>query len=215
MIYIKRRRKRIKKWLSLIFIITAIMISWLILSAKILEPYKEKFIENKSMTIVERIINESIAEMMESGKYIYETFTKYNYSENHKMQSISLDTTQINKFKNDINNKIQIKLQDNSLVSDNIPFGYLSGISRLFGIGQKLPVKFQITGKFNLNFESTFDTAGSNMTVHNIRLIIESNIISTSSNVSRSFKFTNDFEVAQTAIIGDEIQHIIGGTTMF
>ena len=63
-------------------------------------------------------------------------------------------------------------------------------------------MNFSIIGAFNCEIISTFETAGINQTVHHIKLIVTSKIMTTSLDYSGDIVFTTDFELAQTVIIG-------------
>ena len=64
-------------------------------------------------------------------------------------------------------------------------------------------MNFTLTGSFSAEIVSTFEAAGMNQTIHHIRLMLTSKIMTTSLDYSGKITFTTDFEIAQSVIVGN------------
>lgn len=94
---------------------------------------------------------------------------------------------------------------DIEVIRDNevkIPLGAFTYITVLSNYGPEIPVNFSIVGAVNSEIISTFESAGINQTIHHIKLIVTTKIMTTSLDYSGDIVFTTDFELAQTVIIG-------------
>ena len=94
-----------------------------------------------------------------------------------------------------------------------IPLGAFTGLTLLSNLGPQIPLTFCLTGNFNSRIESTFESAGINQTIHHIRLIISSHIVTASVDHSGEMTFDTDYELAQSVIVG-EIPTTYGGNRL-
>ena len=67
-----------------------------------------------------------------------------------------------------------------------------------------------MTGSFNSHLESIFENAGTNRTIHHIRLVVEAEIVTASVDYEDTMNLETDFEIAQTVISGS-LPTIYGG----
>ena len=78
-----------------------------------------------------------------------------------------------------------------------------AGLTLISNLGPQIPLTFCLTGNFNSRIESTFESAGINQTIHHIRLIISSHIVTASVDHSGEMTFDTDYELAQSVIVGE------------
>ena len=124
------------------------------------------------------------------------------YAKDGNVQAIETDSLKINRIKAEITRAVQkeiAKVYDNKI---DIPLGSFTNVTVLSNVGPNIPVTFNLTGSFSSEIISTFEQAGLNQTVHHIRLMLTSKIMTTSLDYSGKITFTTDFEIAQSVIVG-------------
>ena len=85
----------------------------------------------------------------------------------------------------------------------HIPLGAFTGLSLISNYGPKIPLSYCLTGSFSAELQSTFESAGLNQTIHHIRLVVTSHIVTASVDYKDTMTFSTDFEIAQSVIVGD------------
>lgn len=76
----------------------------------------------------------------------------------------------INEIVARITNNIQEKLDLNTMISVNLNFGTISGISALSGISPNIKVAMERAGSIEAEIDSEFSSVGINQTLHRIYL---------------------------------------------
>ena len=101
--------------------------------------------------------------------------------------------------------RIQAEILSVNSVCDavNNTLGAFTNITILSNVGPCIPVSFNLTGSFSSEVISTFEQAGINQTIHHIKLLLTSKIMTTSLDYSGKITFTTDFEIAQSVIVGN------------
>jgi hypothetical protein len=64
-------------------------------------------------------------------------------------------------------------------------------------------MNFNLTGSFTAEIVSTLEQSGINQSIHHIKLLLTSNIMTTTLDYSGKITFTTDFEIAQSVIVGE------------
>ncbi|MCR5652438.1 MAG: sporulation protein YunB [Ruminococcus sp.] len=201
MLYKKRNpnRKRLKRRIFLIAIGFAIIIFVFELQAI---PFTAKCVKKQSKTISSNIIAEKIEKIQSEIGYTYSDLAKIKYSKNGQVKTISENTVNVNRFKSEATRAIQAELDKKTVYSFKIPLGSFTGITFLSTLGPEIEISFILTGSVNCKLKSTFESGGVNQTVHHIRLIVSTDIITLSPEYSERNTYTTDYDIAQTVIIG-------------
>lgn len=200
----KRRQKskygRLKKiTITAILILTATVVFCEIN----LSDFRPEYIRIQAEILSVNSVCDAVNSTLEKYNYSYDDIAKLSYSEQGSVTAITTDSFKINKLKTEINKTVQkeiAKIYDNQI---DIPLGAFTNISVLSNFGPCIPVNFNLTGSFSSEIVSTFEQAGINQTIHHIRLMLTSKIMTTSLDYSGNITFTTDFEIAQSVIVGD------------
>ncbi len=198
----KRRRKNLIKPLIIIVavIVTAAFLIRLEFSVR---QSAEIQAENAARLAADRIIAESVSDIIEKNEYTYSDFAAVLYDENGRASSVEALTVNINRVQAELSEEINRRFAENSDADAKIAMGSLSGSYLLSGRGPMISIRVCPVGKASVSLKSTFDSAGINQTRHRIYAEISMELIS--SLPIYSFETTENFEllIAETIIVGD------------
>ncbi len=203
MLYRKRRKRKfvkIKRFLigSITFLIALIVFCELNLS-----DFRPEYIRIQAEILSANSVCDAVDNTLKKINYNYDDVAKIVYSQDGAVQAIETDSFKINKLKSDVTKAVQdeiAKVYDNEI---DIPIGAFTNITVLSNFGPSIPLSFNLTGSFSSEIVSTFEEAGINQTVHHIRLLLTSKIMTTSLDYTGKITFTTDFEIAQSVIVGN------------
>ena len=180
-----------------------IIISIVILFEMQAIPFTAKCVKKQSKTISTNIIAKKIDEVQSRIGYTYSDLAKIKYGENGEVKSISENSVYVNKLKSEFTRSIQSELDKQSVYRFKLPLGSFTDITMLSTFGPEIEISFALTGSVNCRLKSTFESGGVNQTVHHIKLIVTTEIITISPEYSEHNSFTTDYDIAQTVIIGE------------
>ncbi|MCQ2513536.1 MAG: sporulation protein YunB [Ruminococcus sp.] len=215
MLYPKYRNRKTGKFKKLIIVGFAFIIVCVIFCEKQIDEFKPVYVQNQAHKLSAEAVCMAVDSTLENLKYNYDDICKIMYSSDGNVKSIETDSVKINAFKSEITKSAQNLLGEISDASVDIPLGVFTGITILSNIGPGICVGFNMTGSFTAEIVSTFENAGINQTVHHIRLIVTSKIITTSLDYSGDIIYTTDFEIAQTVIVGTVPDYYKGSTDIY
>lgn len=203
LLYFKRQKKRkfvrLKRCL-IAFFLTAITV--LVVCEHQLDDFRPVYIRKQAEILSMNTVCDAVENTIEELNYSYSDLAVVKYSDSGSVQAIETDSIKINKIKAMISKQVEDEIE---VIRDNevkIPLGAFTYITVLSNCGPEIPVNFSIVGAFNCEIISTFESTGINQTIHHIKLIVTSKIMTTSLDYSGDIVFTTDFELAQTVIIG-------------
>lgn len=163
--------KLIKKSLIFLFVSTIIISLYAIL----VNPILINTIRFEATRLTTSAINNAINKAI-SDAVIYNDIININYSNNGQINLIQAKTLEINK----ISNEIALATENNIVEfgSDGVlvPFGSFLGISVLSGMGPKINIKAIPIGNVICSFQSRFESAGINQTLHKIYVNVDATV---------------------------------------
>ena len=162
--------------------------------------------------VTTKAVTEAVEEVLQGGGYSYDDLAAIRYS-GGSVSAIETNATAINRLKNSVVAAAEQKAEEihNSVMY--IPLGAFSGLTLIANEGPKIPLTYCLTGSFSAELVSSFESAGINQTVHHIRLVVTSKIVTASVDYKDILTFSTDYEVAQSVIVG-EIPTTYGGYYM-
>lgn len=166
-------------------------------------PFTAKCVKKQSKTISASIINREALRVLDKYSFKYSDLADIKYSGNGGVQSVSAQSLNINKLKAEITLAVQKELDKHRSYSFSLPLGAFTDITLLSTLGPSVELSFILTGSVNCKLKSSFESCGVNQTVHHIILTVTTEIITISPEYREQTKFSTDFEVAQTVIVGN------------
>lgn len=202
MLFYKRKKvrfKKIKKFIFSLIVATTIII---VFCEQQLAEFKSEYIRIQAEIISVNSVCEAVNNSLSNYNYNYSDIAEIHYSNDGDVQAITTDSFKINELKADIMLSVQQEIAKIYDVDIDIPLGAFTDVTILSNYGPMINVSFNLTGSFTSEIVSTFETAGINQTIHHIRLILTSKIMTTSLDYSGNMTFSTDFEIAQNIIVG-------------
>lgn len=202
MLYHKRRKRRFIRLKKFILITITFLIAITIFCEYHLSDFRPEYIRIQAEILSVNSVCDAVDETLQNINYDYDDIAKIVYAEDGTVQAIETDSFKINQIKSDVTKAVQkeiAKVYDNEI---DIPLGSFTNVTVLSNFGPCIKLSFNLTGSFSSEIVSTFEQAGINQTVHHIRLLLTSKIMTTSLDYSGNITFTTDFEIAQSVIVG-------------
>ncbi len=202
MLFYKRKNVRFKKLKRFLLAFLVFTVTIIVFCEIQLSEFKSEYIRIQAEIISANAVCEAVNNSLRSINYEYDDIAEIKYSKDGNVQAITTDSFKINELKADIMLSVQqeiAKIYDNEI---DIPLGAFTDITALSNYGPLITVSFNLTGSFSSEIVSTFESAGINQTIHHIRLILTSKIMTTSLDYSGNMTFSTDFEIAQSVIVG-------------
>lgn len=202
MLFYKRKKIKFKKLKCILLSFAVLIIATVIFCEQQLAEFKCEYIRIQAEIISVNSVCEAVNNSLKKFNYKYEDIANVKCSKDGTVQAITTDSVKINELKADIMLSVQQEIAKIYDVEIDIPLGAFTDITALSNYGPPINVSFNLTGSFSSEIVSTFESAGINQTIHHIRLILTSKIMTTSLDYSGNMTFSTDFEIAQNIIVG-------------
>lgn len=202
MLYRKRRKIRFKRFKCILLSLIFIFASVIVFCEYHLSDFRPEYIRIQAEILSVNSVCDAVNSALEKLDYNYNDIAKIVYADDGTVQAIETDSLKINRIKSDITKSVQqeiAKVYDNEI---DIPLGAFTNITVLSNAGPPITLSFNLTGSFSSEIVSTFEQSGLNQTVHHIKLMLTSKIMTTSLDYSGNITFTTDYEIAQSVIVG-------------
>ena len=149
----------------LILVIAALV---MINTLNAIDPIFEKICTDEAKGIITIEVNRITT--ANADKYQESEMITIKQDENGNIQLLQVNSRPLNNMISDITNDIQISLDDNDKATSYIPFGSITGVKWLSGVGPKIPIKIALSGTIQTKVRNEFDDAGINQTIHRLWL---------------------------------------------
>lgn len=157
------------KWIAFLVIILLFFLCINIYNDSF-KPQIKILAEAKANYILNNAVNEGVKEVIISKTDMYEELVSVVKDNEGKISAITTNLVAANRLKSDFTIKINEKINNLKETYISIPFGNLTKINTLSGLGPKLTIKLIPSGKLSVNFKNEFKEAGINQTKHEIYL---------------------------------------------
>ena len=197
-----RKKKRFSKIKRIFFVSAVLLTAVIVFCESQLSEFKSEYIRIQAEIISVNSVCDAVNESIKNIGYDYSDIAEVKYSQEGNVQAITTDSFKINELKAEIMKAVQRKIAKIYDIEIDVPIGSFTNITILSNFGPSITVSFNLTGSFSSEIVSTFASAGINQTIHHIRLILTSEIMTTSLDYSGKMTFSTDFEIAQSIIVG-------------
>lgn len=146
-------------------------------------------------------INETIAKMMEDGRFEYDYFVTVQKDDAGRISAITANMPRINLLSSEILSDI-VERAEGGTLEIGVPLGNLTGLSLLLGRGPRIPVRIIMLTSSRADFRNEIASAGINQTKHQIILevFVDIDILMPWETVSA--QVVSEILVAETVIVG-------------
>lgn len=185
----------------LIYTILVLLILFIIFVFKAAYPIFVATCENAASSAATNILNKEVNEVM--IMYNYDDLVNIQKDSNGNIRYIEAKIMPINEMIAKITKNIQEKLDMNSMISVNLNFGSVSGISALSSISPNFKIALERAGTVEANIDSEFTSVGINQTLHRIYLNLNCNISILTPFESVNKNVSTQVLLTETVIVGE------------
>ncbi len=182
----------------ILILVIAILVMINILNA--INPIFEKVCSDTAKSIVTIEVNRITT--VNAEKYKDSEMITVKQDDNGNIQLLQVNSTPLNNMISDITNDIQISLDNNDNVTSDIPFGSVTGVKWLSGVGPRIPIKVALSGTIQTKIRNEFNDAGINQTIHRLWLDIVCDIDILTPYEVISTQVTNEVVLSENVIVG-------------
>ena len=195
-------------------IVVAIIFALLFLGVRSFEHKAAVFSKSYLPSFARRVTTEAVSGAVEKELQNYNIeygdLVKISRSDDGTVKSVEGNTYAMNRLKAKVIRAAQDELVKIRHSAMYIPLGAFTGLTLISNYGPDIRMTYCLTGSIDARFQSSFESAGVNQTIHHIRLIVTSKIVTASVDYDKELTFDTDYEVAQSVIIG-QIPTTYGG----
>lgn len=188
---------------KVIMVITILIIAILVMTNILhsIDPIFNTVCKNKAESIVTIEVNRITT--LNIDKYQEYEMITVKEDEEGKIKLLQVNTRPLNNMISDITNDIQVSLNDNEIVNSYIPFGSITGVKWVSGLGPKIPLEIALSGTIQTKIRNDFSAAGINQTLHRLYLDITCNISILTPYETIETQVTNELILSENIIVGD------------
>lgn len=179
MAYCCRKRKRLKKIVALVLVLSLLTGAGLYVRSNIVPLVTEKAyysIRGEAVTALNNAYQKTVEEMTSLGYSDFVTVTK---DSDGKISFISVDMLKVNNVMSFISTVVLDEMQSIATDGVDVPLGAFSGILLLGDNGKDVNIEVETVGIAECNFRSDFETVGINQVRHTlyIDIVASANVV--------------------------------------
>ena len=179
MSYCCRKRKRLKKIVALVLVLSLLTGAGLYVRSNIVPLVTEKAyysIRGEAVTALNNAYQKTVEEMTSLGYSDFVTVTK---DSDGKISFISVDMLKVNNVMSFISTVVLEEMQSIATGGVDVPLGAFSGILLLGDNGKDVNIEVETVGIAECNFRSDFETVGINQVRHTlyIDIVASANVV--------------------------------------
>ena len=164
----------------------------------------------QAQRMITEAVNEAVASIsQEISTQESEPLVSAVQGESGSTQSLMVNSVAMNRVKSEVALRVQESLSGNHCET-GIPLGTLLGSALLHGRGPSLPLRVSADGNVQVDYESSFSSAGLNQTCHRIVLTVQVEACTYVPGASGKVQSETSVVLAETVIVGGVPQLVTG-----
>lgn len=199
----RRRLRKIRNRITIyILIILMVMVLGLYLFSKYIRPKLIILTQSYANNEISQVLDDEVKKVMLEEFFSYDKIVNISRDSENRVNSVSSDTTLINRFTNDLGISVGDELDKRSHITHRIPISNLIGFDLFAGIGPAIPIRFYPISVTNADITHTFEEAGINQTLHTINLTVSVDMAIVVPMAHSTIRTESTMPIAQTLIVG-------------
>ena len=182
----------------IIFIIAFITMTAII---QRINPMFNTVFKEKAKAIATEIVNKQASKILKGINY--EDLVKIEKDEAQNIKLLKLNTVKINMLASEIAYNVQQELYKTENNQIKIPIGSITGLKYLVGFGPKINISIYPVGSVTTKFNSEFNSAGINQTIHRIYLDVSCKVTIVTPYDKIESEITNQVLMTELVIVGN------------
>ena len=196
------RRFLIRFFLRLL-VVFAVVLGGLLLFRSHYRPFLRELAETQIKNATSDLTNDALTELLARDSVAYDRIVYFEKDLNGRITAMKTNILEVNRMKTEILEIINQEILDWDTAKLGIPIGSLIFPELFAGKGFCIPVHVLSIRNSDASFESRFQQAGINQTLH--RLMMEVNVDASILVLGQteSFSLTSEVVAAETVIVGE------------
>ena len=141
----------------------------------VVNPIIVDTVEIKAKSLATKAMNSAISDTI-GVSFNYDDIVKISYDNYGNVSLIQANSSGINQFTKNLAINTEKLIEEMGRNKVYVPLGTFTGIPILVGRGPKISLKMLPIGAVTCRFQSKFESAGINQTIHKIYVNIDTNI---------------------------------------
>jgi len=195
-------RKRIKRIISVLLLITSILFAAYCLFRYYYADAITGLAETQIRNTTSDLINDAIDKQIENQNIQYDRMVYFEKDLDGRITALKTNMSEVNRLKTDILNLINDEILALDTSEIGIPIGSLLFPEVLSGRGPSIPVKILAIRNSDASFTSSFSEAGINQTLQQMNLIVCVDVSVLVLGKTNYFTVESQIIVAETIIVG-------------
>lgn len=213
---IKSARKR--RDLPVIFLKIALILAVFSLGIKVFDARIRPTVTATLLTSAKAqtlsALNEAVEKSLSEFEFDFSNAVEIVNKQDGTVSAVKTNALLINLFQTRISERLNSRVKEFCLKEHRIAIGSLSGMVLFNGRGVKIPFYLSPLSQVKTELESEFLSAGINQTIHKINLKVSVGIRAVIPGFSDETSVSADYCVAQTVIVGDVPQLMLGSQAL-
>lgn len=192
--------KRLAVWLFLIFVL--VLCGLLLFRSRyrgVLRELAQTQVKNTSSDLT----NDALTELLKGNEVAYDRIVYFEKDLNGKITAMKTNIMEVNRLKTRILELVNDRILALDTMDLGIPIGSLLLPEVFAGKGLPIPVHILSIRNSDAGFESKFQQAGINQTLHRLLMDVTVDVSILVLGQTESFSVTSQVVVAETVIVGD------------
>lgn len=199
----RRIDKKQKLFRLRIFLITAALVSVIVVADRRIRPIVYDMSEHASRETAVMAVNKTVEELLTDENNNFSKLAEIKYNNSGDISSVQTDVTGINLLQSKISQMVTKDFDNISENSAEFSLGTLSGFSPLNNLGPKIRIKILPIGNVETSLISTFKNAGINQSNHQIILNVKARVITVLPGYSQKNDINLQYILSDTVIVGN------------
>lgn len=199
----RRIDKKQKLFRLRIFLITAALVSVIVVADRRIRPIVYDMSEHASRETAVMAVNKTVEELLTDENNNFSKLAEIKYNNSGDISSVQTDVTGINLLQSKISQLVTKDFDNISENSAEFSLGTLSGFSPLNNLGPKIRIKILPIGNVETSLISTFKNAGINQSNHQIILNVKARVITVLPGYSQKNDINLQYILSDTVIVGN------------
>ncbi len=193
--------RKLNRWLTFLLVVTLFVLCSNTVLARF-RPVIEAAAQQRAHFYANMAINQAVAKRMAEENITYSDLVTIQKGPDGNVTSLSANVVEMNKLKAALAIDIQQGFGAIDAKDAGIPLGAALGNDFLVGWGPKIPLRLFQAGYTDIDFKSSFTSAGINQTKHEIYIEAKTKVGAIFPSGRKDTDIVSTVPIAQTVIVG-------------
>ena len=194
-------RRRLRRVLCVILAFAVLSVTYFEIAVRVMLT---GVIRAQMRAAAEAAVNGAVSDFLSGEPDAGARLASLQFTEGGTAAAITTDSAYINRVKTEVSRRAQENIDRSSEEEGvSVPLGSFTGLAFLSELGPRISLRVKSRSAVCCSFNSTFESAGINQTLHHITLNVKTDVaVYDPFRIYEGISISSDFEIAQTVIVG-------------